>query len=132
MASIFTRIIQGEIPCQKLAEDERFFAFLDIRPINPGHTLVVPKREVDILWDLEEEELAGLMVFAKRLEKSIRQAVPCLRIGVMVAGLEVPHAHMHLIPMHDSGDLDFGLARPASSDELAKVGDAIRLALQKG
>ena len=107
MATIFTRIIQGEIPCYKIAEDECFFAFLDINPLAEGHTLVVPKHETDYLFNLDDEELAQMMVFAKKVAAAIEKAIPCKRIGVAVIGLEVPHAHIHLVPITCEGDLDF-------------------------
>ncbi len=107
MASIFTKIINGEIPCYKIAEDENYFAFLDINPLQKGHTLVVPKLEVDRYFDLEENTLAGLTVFSKRVAKAIKLAFPCDRIGMTVIGLEVPHAHIHLIPINRLLDMDF-------------------------
>lgn len=108
MATIFTRIIRGEIPSYKIAEDENYYAFLDINPLAEGHTLVVPKKEVDYLFDLDERDLAGLMVFAQKVAHRIREAVPCKRVGVAVIGLDVPHAHVHLVPINEGGDLDFG------------------------
>ena len=107
MASIFSRIVKGEIPCYKIAEDERFFAFMDINPVAKGHTLVIPKREVDYIFALDDNEIADMMVFAKKVAKAIEKAVPCKRIGVAVIGLEVPHAHIHLIPITQEGDMDF-------------------------
>ena len=107
MATIFSRIIQGEIPCYKIAENDRFFAFLDINPLSEGHTLVVPKQEKDYLFDLEDEDLGAMMVFAKTVAKAIEKAIPCKRIAVAVIGLEVPHAHIHLVPIRCEGDLDF-------------------------
>ena len=107
MATIFSRIVKGEIPCYKIAEDERFFAFLDINPVMKGHTLVIPKREDDYIFNLEDDEIGAMMVFAKKVAKAIEKAVPCKRIGVAVIGLEVPHAHIHLIPITQEGDLDF-------------------------
>lgn len=107
MATIFSRIVMGEIPCYKIAEDERFFAFMDINPVAVGHTLVIPKREDDYIFNLDDEELAAMMVFAKKVAKAIEKAVPCKRIGVAVIGLEVPHAHIHLIPITQEGDMDF-------------------------
>jgi len=107
MATIFSKIVKGDIPCYKIAEDERFFAFLDINPVMKGHTLVIPKRENDYLFALDDEELAAMMVFAKKVAKAIEKAVPCKRIGVAVIGLEVPHAHIHLIPITQEGDMDF-------------------------
>ena len=107
MATIFSRIVKGEIPCYKIAEDERFFAFMDINPVAKGHTLVIPKREVDYIFALDDNEIADMMVFAKKVAKAIEKAVPCKRIGVAVIGLEVPHAHIHLIPISQEGDMDF-------------------------
>lgn len=117
MASIFTKIIRGEIPSYKIAEDEHFYAFLDINPLAEGHTLVVPKREVDYLFDLEDEELGAMMVFAKKVAAYIRAAVPCERIGVAVIGLDVPHAHIHLVPISQGGDLDFSRPKLKLSPE---------------
>ena len=107
MATIFSRIVKGEIPCYKIAEDERFFAFLDINPVMKGHTLVIPKREDDYIFNLEDDEIGAMMVFAKKVAKAIEKAVPCKRIAVAVIGLEVPHAHIHLIPITQEGDMDF-------------------------
>jgi histidine triad (HIT) family protein len=107
MSTIFTRIINGEIPCYKVAEDERFFAFLDINPLNAGHTLVVPKIEVDYIFDLDDETLSGLILFSKKLGKAIERVIPCQRIGVAIIGLEVPHVHVHLIPMNTMEDINF-------------------------
>ena len=107
MATIFSRIIQGEIPCYKIAEDERFFAFLDINPVMKGHTLVVPKHEDDYIFNLDDDEIGAMMVFAKKVAKAIEKAVPCKRIAVAVIGLEVPHAHIHLVPITKEGDLNF-------------------------
>ena len=105
--SVFSRIINGEIPCYKIAEDDRFFAFLDINPVNWGHTLVVPKQEVDYIFDLDDETLAAMSVFAKRVAAAIMEAMPCRKVGTAVIGLEVPHAHMHLIPIKEEGDMNF-------------------------
>ena len=107
MATIFTKIIKGEIPCYKIAEDDNYFAFLDINPLKAGHTLVVPKRETDYLFDLEDDQIAGLFVFSKKVAKAIEAAIPCKRIGVAVLGLEVPHAHIHLVPMNSMDDVNF-------------------------
>jgi histidine triad (HIT) family protein len=107
MASIFTRIINGEIPCYKIAENENYFAFLDINPLAKGHTLIVPKKEVDYIFDLDDATLAGMMVFAKKVAGAIRQAIPCKRVGVAVLGLEVPHAHIHLVPINGGFDIEF-------------------------
>lgn len=108
MASIFTKIVQGEIPCHKIAETKDFFAFLDIRPLAAGHTLVIPKEEVDYVFDLEDAQLSALMVFAKRIAKAIEAEVPCKRIGLSIIGLEVPHTHVHLIPINQISDMTFG------------------------
>ena len=129
MASLFTRIIQGEIPCEKILDNGDFFAFLDIRPISPGHTLVVPKIEVDNLFDLENKYLEGMLPFAQRISKALIQVVPCQRIGLMVAGVEVPHAHLHLVPIQQEGDLSFSKAKPASREDLAGLGQKIRAVL---
>lgn len=107
MATLFTRIIIGEIPCYKIAEDKDYLAFLDINPLAEGHTLIVPKMETDYLFDLEDELLAGMTVFAKRVARAIGKAIPCKRVGVAVLGLEVPHAHIHLIPINSLGDINF-------------------------
>ncbi len=107
MPSIFSRIIAGEIPCYKIAENDQFFAFLDINPLSKGHTLVVPKHETDYIFNIDDEELGQMMVFAKKVAKAIEKAIPCKRIGVAVIGLEVPHAHIHLVPITCEGDLDF-------------------------
>ena len=107
MASIFSKIIAGDIPCYKIAENEDFFAFLDIRPITVGHTLVVPKKEIDYLFDIDDDALGGMMVFAKNIAVAIRDAIPYRRVGVAVIGLEVPHAHIHLIPIEKESDLNF-------------------------
>jgi len=127
MASIFTRIIQGEIPSYKIAEDDRFFAFLDISPLAKGHTLVVPKQEIDYIFDIEGGMHRDLWDFARKVSHGIRKAVPCKRIGVAVIGLEVPHAHIHLIPMNQVSDMNF--SRPKLSfpaEEMEAVAKAIR------
>ena len=107
MATIFTKIINGEIPCYKIAEDENYFAFLDINPLRAGHTLVVPKKETDYIFDLDDEQLAGLILFSKKVANAIQRAIPCNRIGVAILGLEVPHAHIHLVPMDSMEDVNF-------------------------
>lgn len=117
MPTIFSKIIAGEIPCYRVAEDDRCLAFLDIRPVVFGHTLVIPKVEIDYIFDMEDDYLAYLHVFAKRVARVLGQEVPCLRIGVMVAGLEVPHAHIHLIPMQAISDLSFSNPRPEIPQE---------------
>jgi len=126
MASIFTKIIQGEIPCHKIAEDDRFFAFLDIMPLREGHVLVVPKQEIDYIFDMGDGAISAAMVFAQPIAKAIQKAVPCKRIGVAVIGLEVPHAHIHLVPIDTADDLNF--TRPKlkpSQEELADVAKKI-------
>ncbi len=131
MSSIFTRIIQGEIPCHKVAETEDCIAFLDINPIAKGHTLVVPKKEVDRLFDLDDETYVRLQLFAKDVSIAIEQVVPCKRIGVAVIGLEVPHAHIHLIPINRMKDMDFANARVSMSEgELAELAQNIGSALK--
>ena len=107
MATIFSRIINGEIPCYKIAENDKFFAFLDINPVQKGHTLVVPKKEVDYIFDIDDNDIQEMMLFAKQVAVKIKEAIPCTKIGVAVIGLEVPHAHIHLVPMQNEGDLDF-------------------------
>jgi histidine triad (HIT) family protein len=126
MPSLFTRIIQGQIPCEKILEDDAFIAFLDIRPINPGHTLVVPKIEIDELFDQSADVLGRALPFAQRVAKALKKSVPCRRIGVLVAGFEVPHAHIHLIPIEAEGELSFSRARPAAPEDLAALGKRIR------
>lgn len=117
MATIFSRIIKGEIPSYRIAEDDRFYAFLDIKPMQAGHTLVVPKQETDYLFDLDDALLADMMLFAKRVAKAIEKAVECRRVGVMVIGLEVPHAHIHLIPIQQEGDMSLARKRVELTDE---------------
>ncbi len=131
MATIFTRIIKGEIPSYKLAEDDRFFAFLDINPLAKGHALVVPKKETDYIFDIDDKELGDMMVFAKKLAHAIEKVVPCKKVGIAVIGLEVPHAHIHLIPINEVSDINF--ARPKlklSTDEFAALTEKIRAALK--
>lgn len=124
--TIFSRIINGEIPCYKIAEDDRFFAFLDINPVNWGHTLVVPKREEDYIFDLSDEELSAMMLFAKRVANAMKEAMPCRKIGVTVLGLEVPHAHIHLVPLKNEGDMDFSnkIAEP-DPEKMKQIAAAI-------
>ena len=105
--TIFSRIIAGEIPSYKVAENDKFYAFLDINPVNWGHTLVVPKKETDYIFDIGDEDLAEMMVFSKKVAKAIKEAIPCRKVGVTVLGLEVPHAHIHLVPLQKEGDMDF-------------------------
>lgn len=130
MATLFSQIIAGEIPCYKVAEDDRFFAFLDINPLVKGHTLVVPKHEVDYLFDLSDEELAAMHVFAKKVALAIQRAFPCIKVGEAVIGLEVPHAHIHLIPIQKESDMLFSNPKlKLSSDEFSEIASAIRSAL---
>jgi histidine triad (HIT) family protein len=126
MASIFSRIIAGEIPCHKIAENNQYFAFLDVFPCAVGHVLVVPKQEIDYLFDLSDELYAGLMAFAKQIEPAIRKAIACKRVGVAVIGLEVPHAHVHLIPMNSMNDMNFNHKLKLSQEELAETAAKIR------
>lgn len=127
MPTIFTKIIRGEIPCYKIAEDEQFIAFLDVFPLAKGHTLVVPKMEVDYLFDLDDKTIEGIHVFAKRVAKAIEKAVPCKRIGVAVLGLEVPHAHIHLIPINKLDDINFGREKlKISQNEMEEIAEKIR------
>lgn len=131
MASIFTRIINGEIPCHKIAETDDYLAFLDVRPQAKGHTLCIPKQEVDYIFDLNDDLLAGLMVFAKKVGKAVESVVPCQRIGIAVIGLEVPHTHIHLIPLNSMADMKFtGAAKvEMSQEEMAELAAAIRAKL---
>lgn len=107
MPTIFSKIVAGEIPCYKIAENEHFLAFLDIMPLKPGHTLVIPKKETDYIFDIDDESLGSMMIFAKKVAHAIEKAIPCKRIGVSVIGLEVPHAHIHLIPIENVADINF-------------------------
>lgn len=126
MATIFTKIIRGEIPCYKIAEDERYFAFLDINPLMAGHTLVVPKRETVYIFDLNDEEFSGLFLFAKKVALAIEKSIPCARIGVAVIGLEIPHAHIHLVPMNTMNDMNFKNPKlKLSQEELSKIAKKI-------
>ena len=126
MASIFTKIINGEIPCHKIAESDQYFAFLDIRPQVKGHTLVIPKKETDYIFDVEDDILAGMLPFAKSVAIAIKKVVPCKRVGVLVAGLEVPHAHIHLLPMSKMKDLNWQNGVDMEHAELAELAAAIR------
>ncbi len=126
MATIFTKIINGEIPCYKIAEDENFFAFLDINPNAVGHTLCIPKKEVDKLLDLDEQTYTGLMKFARKVGLAIEAAVPCKRVGLTVIGLEVPHVHVHLIPLHTMANATFQQKVSLSPEEFEQVAARIR------
>ena len=132
MDTLFTKIIKGEIPCHKIAENDRYFAFLDISPLAKGHTLVVPKVQNDYIFALDDETVAGMMVFAKKVALAIQENIPCQRIGVAVIGLEVPHAHIHLVPISKEGDLNFTNVRCKLSDEefreiAAKIASSVKL-----
>ena len=126
MPTIFTRIINGEIPSHKILEDDKHLAFLDVRPIVVGHTLVIPKKEINYIFDLDDQTLAELMAFGKKTAKMIQKHVPCIKIGMMVAGLEVPHVHLHLVPIQKVTDLNFAHAKPADQQELAQLAQKIR------
>ena len=126
MATIFTKIINGEIPCYKIAEDDNYLAFLDIMPLAEGHVLVIPKKEVDYIFDLSDEQLSGLMLFAKKIAPAIAQACPCRRVGVSVIGLEVPHTHVHLIPLNSMNDINFTREKlKPSAEELKATAERI-------
>ncbi len=127
MATIFSKIVAGEIPSYKVAEDDRFYAFLDINPLVKGHTLVIPKREVDYIFDLEDDEFVALHLFAKSVAKAIEKAIPCKRIGIAVMGLEVPHAHIHLIPINKEADMIISNPKQKLSDqEFAAIAKSIK------
>lgn len=127
MSSIFSKIIAGEIPCYKIAENADFIAFLDVFPLKKGHVLVVPKKEIDYIFDLDNETYLGLMLFSKTAAAAIKKAIPCKRVGVSVVGLEVPHAHVHLIPINTVSDMDFSNAKlTLSKDEFEKIANSIK------
>jgi histidine triad (HIT) family protein len=133
MASIFTRIIQGEIPCFKVAEDENHIAFLDINPVAKGHVLVVPKKETDYIFDIPSDEFSNLWQFASTVAKGLKKAVPCLRVGISVIGLEVPHAHIHLVPMNSMGDINFSKTKlNPSKEELEEISESIKSQINPG
>ena len=125
MATIFSRIAAGEIPSYKVAETDLYFAFLDINPVQPGHVLVIPKREVDYIFDIDDDEFAGLQLFAKKVARALRRAIPCRKVGVAVIGLEVPHAHIHLVPMNDEGDMDFSKKTTLAETEMKAIAETI-------
>jgi histidine triad (HIT) family protein len=132
MPSIFSRIINGEIPAWKVAESEHFFAFLDVNPLARGHTLIVPKLETDYFFDLSDEEISGIMLFSKKVASALRSTLPCLRIGMSVIGLEVPHAHVHLVPLNSMGDINFSNSRlNLSAEEMEAIAASIRSAYDK-
>lgn len=130
MSSVFSKIVNGEIPCWRIAEDDRYFAFLDINPLVKGHTLVIPKLETDYIFDLDDDLLAGMMVFAKRVAKAIDKAIDCKRVGIAVLGLEVPHAHIHLIPINTIFDIDFSQPKlKLTKDEFREISEKIVMCL---
>ncbi|MCC6181085.1 MAG: HIT family protein [Bacteroidia bacterium] len=127
MASIFSKIVAGEIPCYKIAENDNYLAFLDIFPLRKGHTLIIPKKEVDYIFNLDDQTYEGLMRFAKQIAEAIKQAIPCNRVGVAVIGLEVPHAHVHLIPINSENDMNFANEKlKLSKDEFEQIATHIR------
>jgi len=127
MSSLFSKIVAGDIPCHKIAEDDQFLAFLDIMPLKEGHTLVIPKQEIDYIFDVDDTRLGEMMVFAKKVAHTLKKAIPCKRIGVTVIGLEVPHAHIHLIPINSLNDMNFSQAKlPTDHEWLADVAQKIR------
>jgi histidine triad (HIT) family protein len=126
MPTIFTKIINGDIPCHKILEDENYLAFLDIRPIRRGHALVIPKKEVDYIFDMDDGDLAGLMIFAKKAARMIKAKIPCRKIGVMVCGIEVAHTHIHLVPFDAIPELNFANARETSNEDLTATAALIR------
>ena len=124
--TIFSKIVNGEIPCYKIAEDENYLAFLDVFPLVKGHVLVIPKKEVDYIFDIDDLDYAGLFLFAKRVSKAIKKSMPCIKVGVSVIGLEVPHAHIHLIPMNTVSDMNFSKAKlTIPADELKEIAQKI-------
>ncbi|NOY95224.1 MAG: HIT family protein [Chlorobi bacterium] len=132
MSSIFTKIINGEIPSYKVAEDENFYAFLDIFPVAKGHTLVIPKKEVDYLFDLDEETYTGLHLFARKVAEGLKRVIPCKKVGVLVLGLEVPHAHIHLVPMQTEADLlNFSKKLSFTPDEFAEIQETIARSIKE-
>jgi histidine triad (HIT) family protein len=127
MSSIFKKIIDGEIPCHRVAENDSYLAFLDVNPVAKGHTLVIPKKEIDYIFDIEDKELAEFHVFAKKVARAVKSAIPCKKIGMAVVGLEVPHAHIHLIPMNHIGDLSFtGERLSFTNEEYIDIANAIK------
>ena len=126
MSSIFSKIVAGEVPCFKVAEDDNYLAFLDITPLRRGHVLVIPKKETDYIFDLTDESISGIFVFSKKVAHSIKKAFPCKKVGVTIIGLEVPHAHIHLIPMNSMADMNFAQEKLVlGNDELAEIADKI-------
>ena len=131
MATIFSRIANGEIPSYKVAADDRHYAFLDINPVAPGHVLVIPRIENDYIFNLEQDDYLALMTFARRVAKALEKAVPCKRIGVTVIGLEVPHAHIHLVPLNKEGDMDFKHKMTLPAEEMQRIADAVAAEFQR-
>ena len=130
MASIFAKIVNGEIPSYKIAEDDNYFAFLDINPLKRGHTLIVPKKEIDYLFDIDDELLAGMMIFSKKVARGIERVIDCERVGIAVLGLEVPHAHIHLIPIDDLTDTNFEKPKlKLTPEEFSEIAEKIRNAV---
>ena len=128
MSSVFSKIVRGQIPSYKIAEDDRFIAFLDVFPIKKGHTLVVPKVQIDYVFDLDDSLLSDLMIFAKKVSQKMQRAISCERIGIAVIGLEVPHAHIHLVPLDTVGDIDFSQPKlQLSAKEMTEIADSIRI-----
>lgn len=125
MATIFSKIVQGEIPCYKIAENEKFFAFLDIRPVVKGHTLVIPKKETDYIFDIDDKDLSEMIVFAKKVAKAQKNVIPCKRVAVVVLGLEVPHAHIHLMPIQNEAEVNLRKAIEVASEEMQKIAEKI-------
>ncbi len=132
METIFSKIIKGDIPSYKVAEDDNYYAFLDIHPLAKGHTLVIPKLEIDNIFDLPDDIYQGLFMFANKVAKSIQLNFPCLKVGIAVIGIEVPHAHIHLVPINSVGDLDFKNPKvKLSAEEFLEIAEKIRLSIQK-
>lgn len=130
MASIFSKIVLGEIPSYKIAEDEHFYAFLDINPLQKGHTLVIPKKETDYIFDIDDSELGNMMIFAKKVARAIEKVIPCKRVGVAVLGLDVPHAHIHLVPINSGSDIEFSKQKlKLSKEEFTDIANKISKAL---
>jgi histidine triad (HIT) family protein len=126
MSTIFTKIVRGELPCYKIAENDKFLAFLDIMPLEPGHTLVIPKNEIDYIFDLDDNTLSELHIFSKKIALAIKKSIPCLRVGMAVVGLEVPHAHIHLVPLQNLSSINFTKDKIKMSDsELSKISNII-------
>jgi histidine triad (HIT) family protein len=129
MSSLFSKIVRGEIPCYKVAEDEKFLAFLDIQPIRKGHVLVIPKKEVDYIFDMEDDLLGEMMIFSKKVASKIKHVFPCKKVGITIIGLEVPHAHIHLIPINSLNDMNFANEKLSlAAEELKEIAEKIKTA----